>query len=166
MPRTQADAVIQSVALAMETFSVSPQMLADEFERSRNLFMALLKEQKVEIASMFKEYKDENAFTFRSHKDENAAALKEYKDENAATLKEYRDENAATLKEYRDENAATLKEYRDGVSRQLREHRKETNQRVDAVERTMQRYFLAYSLIVLTAFLGTLGTIFLYLLNV
>lgn len=133
MPRTQADAVIQSVALAMETFSVSPQMLADEFERSRNLFMALLKEQKVEIASMFKEHKDENAFTFRSHKDENAAALKEYKDE---------------------------------VSRQLREHRKETNQRVDAVERTMQRYFLAYSLIVLTAFLGTLGTIFLYLLNV
>ena len=133
MPRTQADAVIQSVALAMETFSVSPQMLADEFERSRNLFMALLKEQKVEIASMFKEYKDENAFTFRSHKDENAAALKEYRDE---------------------------------VSRQLREHRKETNQRVDAVERTMQRYFLAYSLIVLTAFLGTLGTIFLYLLNV
>ena len=133
MPRTQADAVIQSVALAMETFSVSPQMLADEFERSRNLFMALLKEQKVEIASMFKEHKDENAFTFRSHKDENAAALKEYRDE---------------------------------VSRQLREHRKETNQRVDAVERTMQRYFLAYSLIVLTAFLGTLGTIFLYLLNV
>ena len=133
MPRTQADAVIQSVALAMETFSVSPQMLADEFERSRNLFMALLKEQKVEIASMFKEHKDENAFTFRSHKDE---------------------------------NAATLKEYRDEVSRQLREHRKETNQRVDAVERTMQRYFLAYSLIVLTAFLGTLGTIFLYLLNV
>ena len=133
MPRTQADAVIQSVALAMETFSVSPQMLADEFERSRNLFMALLKEQKVEIASMFKEHKDENAFTFRSHRDENAAALKEYKDE---------------------------------VSRQLREHRKETNQRVDAVERTMQRYFLAYSLIVLTAFLGTLGTIFLYLLNV
>ena len=108
-------------------------MLADEFERSRNLFMALLKEQKVEIASMFKEHKDENAFTFRSHRDENAAALKEYKDE---------------------------------VSRQLREHRKETNQRVDAVERTMQRYFLAYSLIVLTAFLGTLGTIFLYLLNV
>ena len=122
MPRTQADAVIQSVALAMETFSVSPQMLADEFERSRNLFMALLKEQKVEIASMFKEHKDENA--------------------------------------------AALKEYRDEVSRQLREHRKETNQRVDAVERTMQRYFLAYSLIVLTAFLGTLGTIFLYLLNV
>ena len=155
MPRTQADAVIQSVALAMETFSVSPQMLADEFERSRNLFMALLKEQKVEIASMFKEHKDENAFTFRSHKDENAAMLKEHREENAATLKEYRDENAAALKEYRDE-----------VSRQLREHRKETNQRVDAVERTMQRYFLAYSLIVLTAFLGTLGTIFLYLLNV
>ena len=122
MPRTQADAAIQSVALAMETFSVSPQMLADEFERSRNLFMVLLKEQKVEIASMFKEHKDENA--------------------------------------------AALKEYRDEVSRQLREHRKETNQRVDAVERTMQRYFLAYSLIVLTAFLGTLGTIFLYLLNV
>ena len=144
MPRTQADAVIQSVALAMETFSVSPQMLADEFERSRNLFMALLKEQKVEIASMFKEHKDENAFTFRSH----------------------RDENAAMLKEHRDENAAALKEYKDEVSRQLREHRKETNQRVDAVERTMQRYFLAYSLIVLTAFLGTLGTIFLYLLNV
>ena len=112
---------------------MSPQMLADEFERSRNLFMALLKEQKVEIASRFKEHKVEIASMFKEHKDENAAALKEYRDE---------------------------------VSRQLREHRKETNQRVDAVKRTMQRYFLAYSLIVLTAFLGTLGTIFLYLLNV
>ena len=127
--RKQSTAVVKSVARAMQTFSVTPEVLETHFSRHRG-----------EVSRMFSDHKDEMLALFTSHKDETQQALSDHKSE---------------MKQLFAEHKADTNRRFDNVDEELRDLRNDMH----AFQRSMTRLFWGFALLVLGTALTALVTL-------
>ena len=129
IPRRQATAMVESVAQAMETFSVTPEILEAQFAKHRD-----------EVSRVFSDHKGEMLALFSDHKDEMLALFSDHKDGMKALFSEHK--------------ADTSRRF-DKVEEELGELRKDMH----SLQRSMTRFIWAFSLVVLGAALTALVTV-------
>ena len=142
--RDQSDAFIQSMALAMKTFAVTPQVLDDRLD---NLSGELRREWKQDLAGV-------------------SNLLQEHKNESNRRF----DSLTKSLDEHKKDSNRNF----DSLDARLGEHKNETNQRLDEIpklrdsidelknsmhelQRSVMNYFLGFTLVILAGLLGALG---------
>ena len=68
IPRRQATAMVESVAQAMETFSVTPEILEAQFAKHRDEVSRVFSDHKGEMLALFSDHKDGMKALFSEHK--------------------------------------------------------------------------------------------------
>ena len=140
IPRRQATAMVESVAQAMETFSVTPEILEAQFAKHRD-----------EVSRVFSDHKGEMLALFSDHKGEMLALFSDHKDEMLALFSDHKDGMKALFSEHK---ADTSRRF-DKVEEELGELRKDMH----SLQRSMTRFIWAFSLVVLGAALTALVTV-------
>ena len=138
--RKQSTAVVKSVARAMQTFSVTPEVLETHFSRHSG-----------EVSRMFSDHKDEMLALFTSHKDETLALFTNHKDETQQALSDHKSE----MKQLFAEHKADTNRRFDNVDEELRDLRNDMH----AFQRSMTRLFWGFTLLVLGTALTALVTL-------
>ena len=152
----QSNAVIESVALAMQTFAVTPEVLDQVLDQRIDKVMDAIKEQGKDLRGAIKE-RDNDIKDLRAEVKEQGKDIKDLnKSMNHAF--EQRDDTIKDL----NKSVNHAFEKRDDDIKDVRGDIKDLNQSIIRLERTMmesnrktRRYWLGFSL----ALLGTVATI-------
>ena len=135
--RDQSDAFIQSVALAMKTFAVTPEILDDRLD---NLSRELRREWKQD----FKEHKEDSNRRF----DGLDARLGEYKDDTNRRLDENKKDSNQRFNNL-DKRLDEIPKLRDSID--------ELKNTTHDLQRSLLQYLLGFTLVILAGLLGALG---------
>ena len=147
IPRRQATAMVESVAQAMETFSVTPEILEAQFAKHRD-----------EVSRVFSDHKGQMLALFANHKDDTQQAFAAFRGEMLALFSDHKDEMKALFSEHKaDTNRRfdNVDKRFDKVEEELGELRKDMH----SLQRSMTRFIWAFSLVVLGAALTALVTV-------
>ena len=131
--RDQSDAFIQSVALAMKTFAVTPEVLDDRLGKLRR-----------EWKQDFKEHKEDSNRRF----DGLDARLGEYKDDTNRRLDENKKDSNQRFNNL-DKRLDEIPKLRDSID--------ELKNTTHELQRSLLQYLLGFTLVILAGLLGALG---------
>ena len=142
--RDQSDAFIQSVALAMKTFAVTPKVLDNRLD---NLSRELRREWKQDLAgvsNLLKEHKDDSNRRF----DGLDARLGEYKDDTNRRLDENKKDSNQRFNNL-DKRLDEIPKLRDSID--------ELKNTTHELQRSLLQYLLGFTLVILAGLFGALG---------
>ena len=138
--RKQSTAVVKSVARAMQTFSVTPEILETHFSKHRDEVSRMFSDHKGEMQIQFSDFKGEMQIQFSDFKGEMKQLFAEHK-----TDTNRRFDSVNKRFDSVDSRFDKVDKRFDSVEEELRDLRRDMH----ALQRSMTRFFWGFTLLVL-----------------